>query len=403
MFKKIKEWFCGPNYAILRYEQIVEQFNKQNKDIVSEEEVSTFIDIIIKKVDKEYTLIKNNKPVYNEFVIIDDDRRWAIYKSFIDEELLNYRYNRAVNALQFVDDISKKLIITILDNQLQYIKENSVVESYLTIELYVETIYKIYNNILKLRGLIGIQPGNAPVGLVYKLVPTFIDDKKMLDVKGFTFECFSRKFQTVISLEVIRDLQWGLNQLDILSELSAILAAELSFEIMNELIYNVYNVAKTNTIKSTLKELAFNIDVAALNIKCNTQRGSGNYILTDGDGWNNLKKHCSKNLTINNEGFGYDGIELVGTIGDIQIYVIVNNSTLNSDSYYTYIMSYGAESCIDNGLIFAPYIPIILGPTVINELTFELRRSLLTRYAIVSQDTDSNYYQVIKCRKSKRK
>ena len=60
------------------------------------------------------------------------------------------------------------------------------------------------------------------------------------------------------------------------------------------------------------------------------------------------------------------------------------------------LMGYKGASPMDAGLIYAPYIPLQLLPTVTDPETFQPRKGILTRYGIAAISPESRFYRVLR-------
>ena len=230
-----------------------------------------------------------------------------------------------------------------------------------------------------------------------------------LSVLKQTITAGSRKLQARWTMEAAQDMsaQHGLN---IESELTAALAAEIAHEIDNEILTDLLALAATvatydfaaaptgfspNYIGDRYAELGILVNKIANEIGARTRRGPGNW-LVGGHLITSILQSGSRSVfapAISGSFEAPTGNRLVGTLnGQMKVYSYnwglndnydiasgVNNAggTGGEDILIGYK---GGNSELDSGYFYCPYIPLMSTGTVMDANTFMPATSLMTRY-----------------------
>lgn len=364
-----------------------------------------------------------------------------------DEKLIN-------TILQGFPGESHNMVKPMLLNQINYIRTlgssgTSIVTTGFTKVLITGIVPRIIKHLLVLRDVIGIQPMNGPVGLVYIMRYVFkkvlkekqpnsqvLDDlvgiqPMNLEVVSRVVEAATRKFQAGFSIEAIQDMK-AHPKLDFELELVSVLSQELISEITSEISNDLVTIASQNEITvinsesdwntpnkfhRSVQHLMFAINKQSADIARTTRRGPGNFIITDPSGLSLLQsqRHFKSNT--------FKGTTLTSFLyaGDItteptdnneervlyKVYVLPMLAWNQAHNVSRFLIGYkgvGAHG-LDAGYIYAPYIIAALGGMNINEFTFVPTRTLITRYgkwfSTESAPTDpirgtsKDYYRIV--------
>ena len=225
----------------------------------------------------------------------------------------------------------------------------------------------------------------------------------------------TRKLKAEYTLEMAQDLK-SMHNMDAESELMNVLQYEIAAEIDRDLVAAINNNAtqvtgwaygnvgpQTNTAWNAdgqwevekFRTLYTRVIKEANRIAITTRRGPGNFII------------CSVNVVSALEGlnnFLYSsvpndvgpvgGVTKVGTLdGRFSVYVDTFSDLSSTGDYVT--VGYKGPSVLDSGVIYCPYIPLMM-QKVIHEETFQPAIGVLTRSAIAyNMNGTQNYYRLI--------
>lgn len=230
-----------------------------------------------------------------------------------------------------------------------------------------------------------------------------------LSVLKQTVTAGSRKLQARWTMEAMQDInaQHGLN---LETELTAALAAEIAREIDNEILTDLMSLASTtatydfaappagfapNYIGDRYAELGVLVNRMANEIGARTKRDPGNW-LVGGHLITSILQSASKSVFAPAVSGTFDaptGNRLVGTLnGQMKVYSYnwgVNdnydilsgaNSAAGANGEDILIGYKGGNSELDSGYFYCPYIPLMSTGTVLDANTFMPATSLMTRY-----------------------
>lgn len=230
-----------------------------------------------------------------------------------------------------------------------------------------------------------------------------------LSVLKQTVTAGSRALQARWTMEAMQDInaQHGLN---LETELTAALAAEIAHEIDNEILTDLMSLASTtatydfaappagfapNYIGDRYAELGILVNRMANEIGARTKRGPGNW-LVGGHLITSILQSASKSVFAPAVSGTFDaptGNRLVGTLnGQMKVYSYnwgVNdnydvlsgaNSAAGANGEDILIGYKGGNSELDSGYFYCPYIPLVSTGTVMDANTFMPATSLMTRY-----------------------
>ena len=204
-----------------------------------------------------------------------------------------------------------------------------------------------------------------------------------------------RKLRATWSPEMAQDVA-AFHNIDAEAELTALLSEQIAGEIDREILRDLRHVApwqvrfdvngwrrmagfSTNyTQKDWNQELITKINQVSAQIHKATLRGGANYIVVSSEIsalLNNLEYFHVSDASAESDQYNM-GIERVGSLeGRYQVYM---------DPYspaWSIIIGHKGKSLLDTGYIYAPYIPLILTPTMTNPENFAPVKGIATRYA----------------------
>lgn len=235
--------------------------------------------------------------------------------------------------------------------------------------------------------------------------------KASLQVISQAVEARTRKLQAGWTIEAMQDLQ-AQHGLDIETELTQAVSAEIVLEIDNEIINDL--LALAGTVRSyDFSQTAFgggagsytptfvgdrfsNLGVI-INAVCNeigrkTRRGVGNYIVVSPMIVSVLQSAAKSVFAPAVEGSfkGPNNTQLAGTLnGTIKVYSWIWNQAQpvgSTNPGYTpgndtILVGYkGGNGETDTGYFYCPYVPLMSSGVVVNPVTFQPVISLMTRY-----------------------
>ena len=209
-----------------------------------------------------------------------------------------------------------------------------------------------------------------------------------LSIDSDSVSAITRKLKTSWSLEAAQDLKSTQN-IDAEATLTDIIGdeivAEIDREIINDLIiaasvratHNFATAAgaSVNFIDRNVALLYKTLEVANV-IHRTTLRGPANWMVTSAD-------LCSKYEQLNefkaSEVLATDGIDVgITNAGSIQ-----NKMKIYKDPLFPnckVLLGFKGSSALDSGYFYAPYIPLLSTPTVLDPNSFTPNKGVMTRY-----------------------
>lgn len=222
-----------------------------------------------------------------------------------------------------------------------------------------------------------------------------------LEVVSQAVEAGTRKLQAGWTVEAMQDLK-SQHGLDLESELTQVVSAEIVQEIDSEILTDLLALAGTvgafdySTIGLTgyqpaylgdrFANLGIIINAVANEIGRKTRRGVGNFIVVSPMVVSILQSAAKSVFAPAVAGSfkGPNNTMLVGTLnGTIKVYSYLWNqvSGLGSTVSDTILVGYkGGNGETDTGYFYCPYIPLMSSGVVINPVTFQPVVSMMTRY-----------------------
>jgi hypothetical protein len=232
-----------------------------------------------------------------------------------------------------------------------------------------------------------------------------------LSVLKQTITAGSRKLQARWTMEAAQDLT-AQHGLDLESELTAALSAQIAHEIDNEILTDLLALASTtatydfavaapgfapNYIGDRFAHLGVLVNKMANEIGAKTRRGPGNW-LVGGHLITSMLQTASKSVfapAVSGSFSDPTGNKLVGTLnGNMKVYSynwglqddynlfsgLTGSSAANAQGEDILIGYKGGSSELDSGYFYCPYIPLMSTGVIMDANTFMPAVSLMTRY-----------------------
>ena len=235
-----------------------------------------------------------------------------------------------------------------------------------------------------------------------------------IKIEALAVTAQSRKLKAKWSPELAQDLN-AYHSLDAEVELTQILseqiALEIDREILNDLLLqgngaNLFwsrspgkfvnketgtEVAQTSsltpgpaftgTVREWYETLTETVIDAANTIHRKTLRGSANFIVVGPDVATILESSVMYRPSYSLDGEGQVGSPM--TIGADKVGTLSNRFTVYKDPYFPrnkILVGYKGGSYLETGYVYAPYVPLIVTPTIFQPEDFTPRKGVMTRY-----------------------
>ena len=239
----------------------------------------------------------------------------------------------------------------------------------------------------------------------------------------------TRKLRARWSPELAQDLN-AYHSMDAEVELTSILSEQIALEIDREILNDLVTAAnganyywsrspgrfvnKTTGVRETLAD-AFQIGPAftgtvrewyetlvetiidvANTIHRKTLRGSANFVVCGPDVATILESSVLYKPKFSIDGEGQ--VASPFTIGAEAIGTISNRFTVYKDPYFVrnkILVGYKGGSYLETGYVYAPYVPLIVTPTIFAPEDFTPRKGVMTRYG--KKMVRSDFYGTVTC------
>lgn len=235
-----------------------------------------------------------------------------------------------------------------------------------------------------------------------------------IKVESIAVVATTRKLRAKWSPELAQDLN-AYHSLDAEVELTQILseqiAVEIDREILNDLLTEarganfywsrapgkfvnketgvVQNLATslatgptfTGNVREWYETLTETIIDVANQIHRKTLRGSANFIVTSPDVCTILEASVAYKPSLTMDGMGQVGAPF--SIGAESVGTLTNRFTVYKDPYFPrnkILVGYKGGSYLETGYVYAPYVPLIVTPTIFAPEDFSPRKGVMTRY-----------------------
>lgn len=312
-------------------------------------------------------------------------------RQMVSDEITSYKCNKTINALIADTPTSQRLFYkTLLANQLSWLLEQNFSAN--THQQYLNLTKKVIGNVLEIGGIVGIQPLDDPLGLVYRMNYTTneisVDSPIQYPTSPLTMEvtctpiiAMTRKLIAAWKLAPANRVPGTCTSVE--QELLAAMAYEISQDILLELLQRAFVSANTNISASTSTNIVHNIKTAASQIAFKTRRGAGNVIITSPTG---LSLLAMVDVVIHDDHTNDKPLYYTGTakVGDATFSVYVSNSYMFSSKHNEmFLIAYkGGVNELDCGMIYSPYQVLLPNGPSIDPRTFEPCMTVFTRYNI---------------------
>jgi len=224
-----------------------------------------------------------------------------------------------------------------------------------------------------------------------------------MSIDSDSVSAMTRKLKTSWSLEAAQDLK-AVHNIDAESTLTDLLADEMVAEIDREIINDLIIVAMIRATHNFATAAGASVNFTDRNIALlykilevaniihrTTLRGPANWIVTSAD--------ISSKLEQLNDFRGSDALQDGGMdIGIINAGTIQGKLRLFKDPLFPnckVLVGFKGNSVLDAGYFYAPYIPLLSTPTVLDPNSFTPNKGIMCRYGKKVIEDGGLYYGVI--------
>lgn len=307
---------------------------------------------------------------------------------------------------------------TLISNQIEYLRQNQLASrvkgqngSPFTKEislLLIATLHLV-KKLYTLSKVVGIQPMQGPVGLVYLLEYVLRDGDPSsiaLEVIRSTVEAKTRKLQAAYNTEAFQDLA-SVHGLDVEHEMGMLIGSVVCDEIVAEVLSDLLKAATSAELMEGAStddcfRLLLETNKAANNIARTTRRGAGNFVIVSPETLTSLASHPLIKIVSYDSNYASEigsSLMFAGRLNGIyDVYV----SPLPQFTKTLLVGYKGKNGAVDAGYIYAPYVPVMASGVVIDPMTFSPQVTMMTRYGKhLASPTDrrntdiANYYVTI--------
>jgi len=228
-------------------------------------------------------------------------------------------------------------------------------------------------------------------------------------IKSVAVTANSRKLKAKWTPELAQDLAAYQNldaEVELTQVLSEAIALEIDREILGDLLYNATGAnfywsrmpgnfvrkdtgaqvgtpgtfpSFTGTVREWYETLIETIIDVANNIHRKTLRGAANFLVTSPDVSTILEASVLYKPVLS-----MDPKETMFSIGTEKVGSLNNRFTVYKDPYFPrnkILLGYKGGSFLETGYVYAPYVPLIVTPTIYAPEDFTPRKGVMTRYA----------------------
>jgi len=224
-----------------------------------------------------------------------------------------------------------------------------------------------------------------------------------LSIDSDSVSAVTRKLKTTWSLEAAQDLK-AVHNIDAEGTLTDLMAdemvAEIDREIINDLIIasairatHNFATAAGASVNFTDRNIAllYKVLEVANIIHRTTLRGPANWMVTSAD---IASKFEQLNDFRGSDALAQDGIDIgITSAGTIQGKIKLYKDPLFPNCKI--LLGFKGNSVLDSGYFYAPYIPLLSTPTVIDPNTFSPNKGIMTRYGKKLIEDGGLYYGVV--------
>jgi len=259
--------------------------------------------------------------------------------------------------------------------------------------------------------------------------PTPVIPEIDIKIESLSVTAVTRKLRARWSPELAQDLN-AYHSLDAEVELTQILSEQIALELDREILNDLLTQANganfywsrapgkfvnketgaaatrastlhggptfTGTVREWYETLIETIIDAANTIHRKTLRGSANFVVVGPDVATILESSI-----LYKPNFSLDGDGQVGSgmsIGAEKVGQLSNRFTVYKDPYFPrnkILLGYKGGSYLETGYVYAPYVPLIVTPTIFAPEDFTPRKGVMTRYG--KKMVRSDFYGTVTC------
>jgi len=254
-----------------------------------------------------------------------------------------------------------------------------------------------------------LSSGSIPSGFVakvdyeYDLENNPFQPEVTLSIDSDSVSALTRKLKTSWSIEAAQDLK-SVHNIDAEATLTDLMAdemvAEIDREIINDLIIAAsirathnFATAAGASVNFTDRNIALlykTLEVANI-IHRTTLRGPANWLVTSAD--------ISSKFEQLNDFRGSDALSDAGIdIGIVKAGTIQGKLRLYKDPLFPnckILLGFKGNTVMDSGYFYAPYIPLLSTPTVLDPNSFTPNKGIMTRYGKKLIEDGGLYYGVV--------
>jgi hypothetical protein len=250
-----------------------------------------------------------------------------------------------------------------------------------------------------------------------------------IKIESIAITAETRKLRARWSPELAQDLN-AYHSMDAEVELTSILSEQIALEIDREILSDLVTQANganyywsrapgkfvnkttgvaiqlasslsigpafTGTVREWYETLIETIIDVANTIHRKTLRGSANFVVTGPDVATILEASVLYKPKFSMDGEGQVGSPF--TIGAESIGTLSNRFTVYKDPYFSrnkLLIGYKGGSYLETGYVYAPYVPLIVTPTIFAPEDFTPRKGVMTRYG--KKMVRSDFYGTVTC------
>lgn len=264
---------------------------------------------------------------------------------------------------------------------------------------------KVCKRILTFRQIVGVQSMTGPCGLIFKLM--FKEQQAgqlSLEVVRAAVEATTRKLQARWSNGAMQDLLIQ-HEIDIDKEITEALGAEVSYEIFNEILKDLFTLGEENfqvVERDDLEseQIYFDRIILAINKACNdiafkTRRGVGNFIIVPVHFLSYLEGFQDSICNFTKADQKQNWLEPFAFVGILNHSIKVYTSLEITDD--SILIGYkGTNGETDAGYFYAPYVPFMSLGVVVDPISFHPNICLGTRHGKHADRKSSSYYGIVK-------
>ena len=248
-----------------------------------------------------------------------------------------------------------------------------------------------------------------------------------IKIEAISITAETRKLRAKWSPELAQDLN-AYHSMDAEVELTSILSENIALEIDREILNDLVSQANganyywsrspgrfvnkvtgqyqnlvdafqigpqfTGTVREWYETLIETIIDAANTIHRKTLRGSANFMVTGPDVCTILEASVLYKPKFSLDGEGQVGSPF--TIGAEAVGTLSNRFTVYKDPYFArnkILIGYKGGSYLETGYVYAPYVPLIVTPTIFAPEDFTPRKGVMTRYG--KKTVRSDFYGTV--------